>query len=179
MSTLGMARRRHIGPAGTLARVVIGLVLLLFGALGGKLVVVFIGGHLRVGLNLAAVILGIFFFPAVLLAWQWIRVWRDPSRLDATGPVATGVNILAFAILIGISFIPAISYVGFAAFVFYGASMLLAAARGYAGCEVLAVSNWLLHRDDQIGCLVLSPIDDWERRFMSKHPPTGTARPGP
>jgi hypothetical protein len=29
--------------------------------------------------------------------------------------------------------------------------MLLAAARGYAGCEVLAVSNWLLHRDDQVG----------------------------
>lgn len=31
-----------------------------------------------------------------------------------------------------------------AALLFYGASMLLAALRGYAGCEVLAVSNWLL-----------------------------------
>jgi hypothetical protein len=41
--------------------------------------------------------------------------------------------------------------------------MLLAAARGYAGCEVLAISNWLLHRDDQIGCLVFSPIDRLER----------------
>jgi broad specificity phosphatase PhoE len=28
------------------------------------------------------------------------------------------------------------------------ASMLLAAARGYACCEVLAVSNWMLRRDD-------------------------------
>jgi hypothetical protein len=42
--------------------------------------------------------------------------------------------------------------------------MLLAAVRGCAGCEVLAVSNWLLHRDDQIGCLLFWPIDHAERR---------------
>lgn len=166
MGTQRAARRRRIGPIGTSARVVIGVLLFVFGAVGGKLVVVFIGGHLHVGLNVAALILGIVVFPAVLLVWQWIRLRRDPSRLEATGAVATGVNIIAFAILIGISFVPAISYLGFAAFVFYGASMLLAAARGYSGCEVLAVTNWLLHRDDQIGCLVLSPIDDWERRLM-------------
>jgi hypothetical protein len=41
--------------------------------------------------------------------------------------------------------------------------MLLAAARGYGGCEVLAVSNWLLRRDDQVGCLVLSPLDRLEQ----------------
>ena len=52
---------------------------------------------------------------------------------------------------------------------FYGMSMLLAAVRGYAGCEVLAVSNWLLGRDDQLGCLVLSPLDrlDSDRRRTS------------
>ena len=44
------------------------------------------------------------------------------------------------------------------------ASMLLAALRGYAGCEVLAVSNWLLRRDDQVGCAVFWPIDQLERR---------------
>lgn len=177
MSTPGVASRRHIGPIGTSARVVIGALLFTFGAIGGKLVI--IGGHLKLGLNLAALILGVVVFPAVLLAWQWIRLLRDPSRLDATGPVATGVNILVFAILIGISFIPAISYVGYAAFAFYGASMLLAAARGYSGCEVLAVSNWLLHRDDQIGCLVLSPIDDWERRHLQSQPPSAAAHHGP
>jgi len=48
--------------------------------------------------------------------------------------------------------------------VFYGTSMLLAAARGYAGCEVLAVSNWLLRRDDQIGCVVFGPVDGAERQ---------------
>jgi aryl-alcohol dehydrogenase-like predicted oxidoreductase len=51
-----------------------------------------------------------------------------------------------------------------AALIFYGASMLLAALRGYAGCEVLAVSNWLLRRDDQVGCAVFLPIDHLERR---------------
>jgi hypothetical protein len=61
-----------------------------------------------------------------------------------------------------------------AALLFYGASMLLAAARGYAGCEVLAVSNWLLRRDDQVGCLVFSPIDGLERRAE----PTGAADRG-
>lgn len=47
--------------------------------------------------------------------------------------------------------------------------MLLAAARGYGGCEVLAISNWILRRDDQIGCLVLSPVDGYERRLKSTH----------
>jgi hypothetical protein len=41
--------------------------------------------------------------------------------------------------------------------------MLLAAARGYAGCEVLAISNWLLRRDDQVGCMRFAPIDHVER----------------
>ena len=40
-----------------------------------------------------------------------------------------------------------------------GLAMLLAAARGYAGCEVLAISNWLLRRDDQLGCMVFAPVD--------------------
>jgi hypothetical protein len=51
-----------------------------------------------------------------------------------------------------------------AALLFYGASMLVAATRGYAGCEVLAVSNWLLRRDDQIGCAPFWPVDAWEAR---------------
>jgi hypothetical protein len=40
--------------------------------------------------------------------------------------------------------------------------MGLAAARGYAGCEVLAASNWLLRRDDQVGCAVFWPVDQLE-----------------
>ena len=40
---------------------------------------------------------------------------------------------------------------------------LLAALRGYAGCEVLAVSNWLLRRNDQRGSAGLWPIEHLER----------------
>ena len=41
-----------------------------------------------------------------------------------------------------------------------------AAIRGYAGCEALAISNWLLKRDDQLGCLFFSPIDYAERKAL-------------
>jgi multidrug transporter EmrE-like cation transporter len=37
-----------------------------------------------------------------------------------------------------------------------------AALRGYAGCEMLALSNWLLRRTDQIACAVFTPIDSLE-----------------
>jgi hypothetical protein len=46
--------------------------------------------------------------------------------------------------------------------------MLVAALRGSAGCEVLAVSNWLLRRDDQVGCLVFSPLDQLERHLRQR-----------
>jgi hypothetical protein len=62
-----------------------------------------------------------------------------------------------------LTFIPeynrAIDVTGDAAVIFVGTSMLLAAARGYAGCEVLAISNWVLRRDDQVGCIVFAPVD--------------------
>ena len=64
--------------------------------------------------------------------------------------------------------------------------MLLAALRGYSGCEVTAISNWILGKDDQVGCLVLSPVDDLERRLKgssaagpSVTTPTKASDPGP
>ncbi|MGH8998881.1 MAG: hypothetical protein ACRDY7_05765 [Acidimicrobiia bacterium] len=51
-----------------------------------------------------------------------------------------------------------------ATLIFYGASMWLAALRGNAGCEVLALSNWLLDRDDQVGCALFGPVDQLEHR---------------
>ena len=62
---------------------------------------------------------------------------------------------------------PPIAFISSAVLIFVGASMWLAAIRGYGGCELLAVSNWVLHRDDQLGCLVLSPMDAAERSFRS------------
>jgi len=155
---------RQIGAVGTVVRVVLGSVLFLFGVLGGQIIV--INGQLRSHVEVLAVILGVIAFPAVMLGLQWLRVRFAPARLQATGPVATVLNILIFFALVSTPlYAPPLSFLGYAAFVFYGASMLVAAVRGYAGCEVLAASNWILVRDDQVGCLFLGPIDAAERRL--------------
>lgn len=156
--------RRHIGPIGTTARVILGLVLLLDGFLGGNVVVNH--GQLRTGFELGGVLLGLVGFPAILLAWQWLRARHDPSRFQETGPVGTAINMVVFlALFLTPWYLRSLSFASDAALVFYGASMWLAAIRGYGGCEVLAISNWLLRRDDQVGCFVLSPVDYLEHRL--------------
>ncbi|HXA42184.1 MAG TPA: hypothetical protein VNV65_04620 [Candidatus Solibacter sp.] len=120
-------------------------------------------GHLQTGFDPLSVGLGVMAFPAALLGWQWFRARNTPARLVATGPVATAVNILLFvALVLTPLYATPLAFTSGAALIFYGGSMLLAALRGYAGCEVLAISNWVLRRDDEIGCLVLSPIDRLE-----------------
>jgi hypothetical protein len=141
-------RRRQIGPFGTTARIIVGT--LLVGSVAQ--------GHLTRGFHPSAWALGLLGFPAVLLGLQWLRARRTPTRLEATGPVAHALNLAVFLVLY--LWEPTSD----AALLFYGASMWLAALRGYAGCEVLAVPNWLLRRDDQIGCAVFWPIDQLEHQ---------------
>jgi hypothetical protein len=141
-------RRCGIGPLGTAARVLVA------GVLPGSVT----WGHLARGFRPAAWLLGLVGFPALLLAGQWLRARRTPAPLRATGRVAHALNLAVFLVLY------LLEPTSDAALVFYGASMLLAAAAGYAGCEVLAVSNWLLGRDDQVGCAIFGPIDRRERR---------------
>jgi hypothetical protein len=124
-----------------------------------------IRGHVSGPFRPAAWALGLLGFPALLLGWQWLRTRRTPTRLQATGPVANVANIAVFlALYLTPDHAPALKVTSDATLIFYGASMLLAALRGYTGCEVLAVSNWLLGRDDQIGCLLFWPVDHAERR---------------
>jgi hypothetical protein len=157
-------RLREIGVIGTAARVVLGLALLLLGVTGGRVSV--IHGQVGIGFEPLSVAVGLVGFPAVVLAWQWLRARIVPTRLEATGPGSTALNMLVLAaLLLTPWYAPVLSFTSVAALVFYGASMLLAALRGYSGCEVTAISNWILDRDDQVGCLVLSPVDDLERRL--------------
>ena len=162
VNLLQTSGRRQIGAIGTTARVILGLALLAGGVLGGKLTIV--NGQVQSGFSPLSVALGLVALPAVLLAWQWLRGRRAPARFQATGPLATALNMLIFfALVLTPWYAQPLSFTSGAALVFYGASMLIAAVRGYSGCEVLAVSNWVLRRDDQIGCMVLSPIDHLER----------------
>lgn len=142
-------RRRAIGVVGTVARVVLGVAMIAWVAVG----------HFQP----VAWVLGLLGFPAVLLAWQWLRARRNPRRFQATGPLGFAINIGVVLVLILTPwYLPELAVTSNAAQLFYGASMLVAAARGYAGCEVLALSNWVLGRDDQVGCVVFAPIDHAE-----------------
>lgn len=162
VNRLETSRRRQIGAIGTIARIVLGFAFLAGGLVGLKVIVT--SGHVKTGYSPLSVALGLVVFPAVVLAWQWLRGRRRSAALRATGPVPTALNMFVlFALVLTPWYAPPFSFTSGAALVFYGASMLLAAVRGYSGCEVLAVSNWLLRRDDQVGCLVLSPIDTMER----------------
>jgi hypothetical protein len=147
LDTRSGGRRRAIGPVGATARVL----------LGGLLLGSVAWGHLTRGFHPSAWLLGLVGFPALLLAAQRLRARRTPTPLRATGPVAHALNVAVFVVLY------LLEPTSDAALLFYGASMWLAALRGYAGCEVLAVSNWLLRRDDQVGCAVFWPVDRLER----------------
>jgi hypothetical protein len=146
--------RRAIGRWGTVARLIVGVCLLADVAFG----------HIARGFHPAAWALGLVGFPTVLLVAQWTRTRRSHTPLRATGPAGHAANAAVFLALYATPWhAPALSVTSDAALIFYGASMLLAAARGYSGCEVLAVSNWLLRRDDQVGCLLFAPLDHAER----------------
>lgn len=154
---------RRMGAAGTVARL----------ALGGVMVGSVVQGHVSAGFHPWSWVLGLVGFPTVVVGWQWWRARRGAGRFQATGPVAHLVNIAVFlALYLTTWYAPSLEVTSDAAVLFYGASMLLAAVRGYAGCEVLAVSNWLLGRDDQVGCAVFWPIDQMETRrsHLAGHP---------
>jgi hypothetical protein len=155
MSTVDLARAREIGPLGAAARVGVGLALL----------GVVLASQLLNGFEPASLALGLVGFPATLLALQWLRARRDPTRFEATSPAAAVLNGLVFlALLLTPWYARPLAVSSDATLLFYGASMLLAALRGYGGCEVLAFSNWVLRRDDQVGCFFFGPLDHLERR---------------
>ena len=104
--------QRSIGPLGTTARVAS-----------------VTWGHLTRGFHSSAWLLGLVGFPALLVAGQWLRARRTPTPLRATSPVAHALNVAVFVVLY------LLEPTSDAALLFYGASMWLAAVRGYAGCE--------------------------------------------
>ena len=114
-------------------------------------------------------LLGAVVMPGVLIAWQWARVRRDSTPIRATGRASHVATLSAFLVLyLTPWYAPALSVTSGAALIFFGGSMLVAAVRGYRGCEVLAVSNWLLRRNDQVGCVLFSPVDRVE---SARQPP--------
>ena len=133
--------RRRIGWMGTISRLAVGIALLAILAF--------------IGMTWTDVILGLVAIPgAVLLALSLRGTSAAPLRLY--GPeghmLNCGIGAVLFVALTG----PALA--------FYGTSMIVAAARGYAGCELLALANAITRREDEIACPVFAPVDALERQ---------------
>ncbi len=159
----GSSDKRQIGAVGAASRAIVGLIFLFGLGIPGGIIV--IHGQYQYRLDALSVILGAVVFPATVLALHWLSVRRRSTPLRATGTVGTSINLLVLLALFLIpSVAPRIYFISSGAAVFYGASMLLAALRGKAGCEVTAISNWVLGRDDQVGCPIFTPIDSIEHR---------------
>lgn len=148
--------KRRIGIVGTSARLIIGTWLV-----GSVLY-----GHIVRGpFRPLPWIVGLVVLPGIFLTWQWARARHNPSRLEANDPIASIINVVIFFYFL--LWAPSsLSFLTDAVIIFYGTSMWVAAIRGYAGCEALAISNCLLQRDDQVGCLFFSPIDLGEQKVF-------------
>jgi hypothetical protein len=153
--------RRQIGPIGTASRVV--------------------GGLIATGVPIA--LEGITWWDAAgLVAMPFIATAAAtlvtagnaryaPDALTRRHAICSGPTCALAAVLVAAAFgvgaaTPAHGDVVLWAFL--GISMLLAAARGDGGCEVLAFPNAITGRSDQIGCLIYTPIDAAEARHRAR-----------
>ncbi len=132
---------RRIGKWGTTSRL----------ALGG----LFLYVAFRDGVGTADAIIGLVLFPAVVFVALALR-GRDAPSLRFYGMAGNGLNILIWTLAFSLAPVPTL--------LFGGVAQLVAAARGYAGCELFVFSNWLRRRDDQIACPVHSVVDAAEAR---------------
>jgi hypothetical protein len=156
MDTGNQRAHRSIGAIGTTARLIAGG-LLLGNVAYGQLV----SHHVRP----ATWALGLVGFPALFLAWHVWRIRRHPARFDDASPLSYVLGLTLFMILyLTWWYAPALSITSDAALIFFGGTIALTALLGYAGCEVLTPSNWLLRRHDQIACAVFAPFDMLDER---------------
>ena len=148
VGTQGSRSSRSIGPLGTASRILVGVLLASIGvwyALSGR----------SAWWQLT---LGFLGFPLIVTLAQlgWVSLTKKGAT--NTGFAADCINCALIVVFL-------VAWpTRNAILIFLGLSMLLAALRGYAGCESLAVSNWLLRRNDQVGCLFFWPVDAIETR---------------
>ena len=148
---------RQIGPIGTIVRLLLAPTLIYFGFQSPIEDIVYPNEVFLFEGRWDDLILGIIVIPAVLVIWQLIRKRNNPQQLRALGSKGTIINAV---ITIALFYTP----LHHAMWFYLGVSLFVAAIRGYAGCEVLAISNWITKRNDQVGCVILFPIDGLEKK---------------
>jgi hypothetical protein len=157
------ARAREIGPIGTVSRTVGGLIAITVPiALSGI-------GWWDVAAALVALPLITLALSALVTAGYERYAPESLTRRHSicSGPACVLVGAVV-AVAIALSIVTPVSEV--AIWSFFGVSMLIAALRGYAGCEVLAIPNTITGRRDQIGCVLYTPIDVAEARSKRSRP---------
>jgi hypothetical protein len=160
-------KTRRIGPIGTATR--------LLGAAGLLYLAFFDSTSWGLEWYDAAVGLGVL--PAAMIAFGLGARRHASGPVRFTGSAGTTANCL---LLIALAVNP---YTAGGAALFYGATLLAAVWRAQPGCEGTVLSNWILGRDDQIGCPLFSPIDEAEARLAArnarrnKQPKAVTSRP--
>jgi hypothetical protein len=142
---------RRIGPIGTGSRLLVATVLIYLALAKGA----------SWGLHLYDALLGLVVFPGAMLILSLVARQRGSERIRLTGSLGTLLNC---ALIVGLILNP---YTARGAELFYGVTLLIAAWRGQPDCESTVISNWILGRDDQIGCPVFSPIDRFEARRVT------------
>lgn len=115
-------------------------------------------------------IFGLLVLPVVVVIAMYWRARRNPAPARTTGLLGHG---LLLALFLTPWYAPSMRATSDGLLVYLGVAMLLAAARGDPGCEVMAVPNWFLRRQDRVGCLVNSPVDRLERRRSAGRPEVG------
>lgn len=136
----------EIGPAGVFARAAVGLALIYLAFFWNDP-------------GWADPLFAFVVIPAAVTGLLALRARHTQRPLRATGPLGHLANASVFVPLFAHP-----ATVG-TALLFYGSSMLVAAARRLGGCEVTAISNALLDRDDQVGCAIFAPVDLAETRL--------------
>lgn len=151
-------REGSIGPIGTASRLVVGLFALYLALIDGP---PFADGFAW-GLHWYDAVVGLLVLPAIPVGFGLVARRRVPEGMRLTGEAAIALNCLVIvALLVN-------PYTAGGALLFYGTMMLIAAARRQAGCEATVLSNWILRRDDQVGCPTFSPIDAAEQQFRRR-----------
>ncbi len=105
------------------------------------------------GSRLWGTVFGLLVLPAILTL---VVVLRGRSAPDLRLGAPAAVIVTTLVIVVAQAF-PVAILMGI------GSTLLLLAARGDDGCEILAVPNLVLRRRDHLACLPFTPIDEWER----------------
>jgi hypothetical protein len=147
---------RRIGRAGTVARVA--------GALAA------IGGPIALhGITWWDVVTALVALPLVALAAS--------AAVDAVRGTWIRNSLAVALVIVPAAVVTFVSPVdGTAIWSFLGLTLLVAAYRGDAGCEVVAIPNALAARRDPTGCVVFAPIDALERRRRRREAPAPDGR---